>query len=107
MILVTTPDQDSELGLWLSPYLMFMRRIVEPELMDDREQAEAYARADFEESNRAIVESFDVHFPGVRLSGDILDLGLWPGRYHVSICGPVSEQFRSGRGRFLRHDRTR
>ena len=58
---------------------MSMRRIVEPELMDDRAQAEAYAQADFEESNRAIVESFDVHFPGARLSGDILDLGCGPG----------------------------
>ncbi len=47
--------------------------------MDDRAQAEAYARADFEESNRAIIESFDLHFPGVRLSGDILDLGCGPG----------------------------
>ena len=56
-----------------------MRRIVEPELMDGREQAEAYARADFEESNRAIVESFNVHFPGVGLAGDILDLGCGPG----------------------------
>jgi len=56
-----------------------MHRIVEPELMDGREQAEAYARADFEESNRAIVESFNVHFPGVHLTGDILDLGCGPG----------------------------
>jgi ubiquinone/menaquinone biosynthesis C-methylase UbiE len=48
-------------------------------LMDGPEQAAAYARADFEESHRRIVESFDVHFPGVRLTGDILDLGCGPG----------------------------
>ena len=56
-----------------------MRRILEPELMDDREQAQAYAEADFEESHRGILDSFDVHFPGVEVTGDILDLGCGPG----------------------------
>jgi SAM-dependent methyltransferase len=56
-----------------------MQRIVEPELMDGREQAEAYARADFDSSHRGIIESFDTRFPGVQLRGTILDLGCGPG----------------------------
>ncbi len=56
-----------------------MKRIVEPELMDSAEQAEAYARADFEESHRRIVATFDARFPGVEVAGAVLDLGCGPG----------------------------
>lgn len=56
-----------------------MQRVVEPELMDDQAQAEAYAGADFEEAHARIVQAFDVNFPGVELEGTILDLGCGPG----------------------------
>ena len=56
-----------------------MQRIPEPELMDDRAQAEAYAAADFSEAHERIVAAFDVCFPGVELKGDVLDLGCGPG----------------------------
>ena len=35
-----------------------MRRIPEPELMDDAEQAKAYAEADFSEPNQRFLELF-------------------------------------------------
>ncbi len=56
-----------------------MQRIVEPELMDNKEQAEAYAAADFEQAHRLIIAAFEVYFPSVELDGRILDLGCGPG----------------------------
>jgi len=56
-----------------------MERVVEPELMDDFEQAEAYANADFEEPHRRVIELFDSEFPGIEIKGQILDLGCGPG----------------------------
>ncbi len=52
-----------------------MQRIVEPELMNDKEQVQAYASADFEQAHRLIVDAFDDHFPDCELEGHILDLG--------------------------------
>jgi len=54
-------------------------RIPEPELMDDFEQARAYAGADFEEPNRLFVELFRSQFPDWAGEGAILDLGCGPG----------------------------
>jgi SAM-dependent methyltransferase len=56
-----------------------MKRIPEQELMSEREQAEAYARADFEESHGRIVPLFEAEFPGTEIRGRILDLGCGPG----------------------------
>jgi len=55
-----------------------MKRIPEPELMDEFEQARAYANADFNEPNERFVGYFDNEFPGVR-QGAVLDLGCGPG----------------------------
>ena len=51
-----------------------MERIPEPDLMDDAEQAEAYAEADFSEPHEAFVRHFKTCFPDF-LSGELLDLG--------------------------------
>jgi len=51
-----------------------MQRIPEPELMDEPEQARAYARADFAEPHQAFVERFHRYFPGHR-PRQVLDLG--------------------------------
>ncbi len=55
-----------------------MERIPEPELMDDAEQARAYAAADFEEPHSRFIELFGDCFgtetPGAR----VLDLGCGP-----------------------------
>jgi ubiquinone/menaquinone biosynthesis C-methylase UbiE len=56
-----------------------MERIPEPELMDDVEQARAYASADFDEPNRLFVELFRSRFPDWEGEGAILDLGCGPG----------------------------
>jgi len=51
-----------------------MERIPEPELMDDPEQARAYAGADFSEPHQAFVERFAQCFPGYS-PRRVLDLG--------------------------------
>ena len=51
-----------------------MQRIPEPELMDEPEQARAYAQADFAEPHQAFVEHFRQCFPG-HCPRQVLDLG--------------------------------
>lgn len=55
-----------------------VERVPEPELMDDPEQADAYARADFSQANTLFVETFCAQFPGFS-AGRMLDLGCGPG----------------------------
>jgi SAM-dependent methyltransferase len=55
-----------------------MQRIPEPELMDEAEQAQAYAAADFSEPNERFVGYFETTYPAL-LSGSVLDLGCGPG----------------------------
>jgi len=55
-----------------------MHRIPEPELMDEAEQAEAYALADFAEPNARFVRHFEDEYPELR-TGSVLDLGCGPG----------------------------
>jgi SAM-dependent methyltransferase len=55
-----------------------MQRIPEPELMDESEQARAYAHADFAEPNERFVGYFKEMFPAL-CSGAVLDLGCGPG----------------------------
>lgn len=56
-----------------------MERVLEPELMDDPAQAEAYAAADFDASNSLFVELFATRFPDYPGAGAMLDLGCGPG----------------------------
>ena len=56
-----------------------MQRIPEPELMDDPEQALAYAQADFSATHGARVEMFRSLMPRHSLSGPVLDLGCGAG----------------------------
>jgi SAM-dependent methyltransferase len=56
-----------------------MQRILEPELMDDPEQALAYHRADFSASHGARVSLFERLYPTLRLTGPVLDLGCGSG----------------------------
>lgn len=55
-----------------------MDRICEPELMDNPEQARAYAQADFNEANSLFLDLFERYFPESRPS-QVLDLGCGPG----------------------------
>jgi ubiquinone/menaquinone biosynthesis C-methylase UbiE len=54
-----------------------MRRVLEPELMTDEEQAQAYAQADFADVNQGFVDRFCAAFPDLT-GGSLLDLGCGP-----------------------------
>jgi 2-polyprenyl-3-methyl-5-hydroxy-6-metoxy-1,4-benzoquinol methylase len=62
-----------------------MLRVLEPELMDDPEQALVYARADFENENQGFVDRFHEYFPEFT-AGHILDLGCGPGDIPVRFA---------------------
>jgi ubiquinone/menaquinone biosynthesis C-methylase UbiE len=64
-----------------------MLRVLEPEIMDDDEQALAYARADFATSNQSFVDSFLSDYP--EPLRDVLDIG----------CGPCDVMVRLARAR--------
>ncbi len=52
-----------------------MKRIPEPDLMDDPAQAEAYHRADFTEAHERFIALFRQFFPAGSWTGPVLDLG--------------------------------
>lgn len=62
-----------------------MPRVLEPELMDDPEQALAYAGADFEQENQGFVDRFREYFPEF-IEGHILDLGCGPGDIPIRLA---------------------
>jgi len=55
-----------------------MQRITEPELMNDAAQSLAYAHADFDDPHNMFIQIFKETFPGIDVSGHILDLGCGP-----------------------------
>ncbi|PCI36291.1 MAG: SAM-dependent methyltransferase [Elusimicrobia bacterium] len=62
-----------------------MPRTPEPEVMDDPKAAEAYAEADFSESNQAFVDNFIKAFP--ECSGKrVLDLGCGPADIPIRLA---------------------
>ncbi len=61
-------------------------RIPEPELMDEPEQARAYAAADFSEPNALFGELFEARFPGLYLDGYVLDLGCGPADIPLALA---------------------
>ena len=63
-----------------------MERVVEPELMEDLEQAEAYANADFEEPHSRMIEKFKEGFPDFDGKGFGLDLGCGPADISVRMA---------------------
>ena len=56
-----------------------LTRIPEPELMDDDDQARAYAEADFAEPHNHFVQLLQETFPELPETGTALDLGCGPG----------------------------
>jgi ubiquinone/menaquinone biosynthesis C-methylase UbiE len=54
-----------------------MKRIPEPELMNEASQARAYAEADFSEPNQLFMQLFTEHFPGFD-GTTVVDLGCGP-----------------------------
>jgi ubiquinone/menaquinone biosynthesis C-methylase UbiE len=55
-----------------------MKRILEPELMEDDEQARAYAESDFEEPHGNFIKLFKEIFAGREIGGHVLDVGCGP-----------------------------
>lgn len=70
-----------------------MPRVLEPELMGELAQAQAYSQADFDGPHGEIVAHFARVFDNVDVQGDVLDLG----------CGPADITTRFG----LRYPRCR
>lgn len=62
-----------------------MDRIPEPELMDDAEQARAYAQADFAEPNQAFVELVETRLAPLPLEARVVDLGCGPADIPVRL----------------------
>ncbi len=62
-----------------------MKRTLEPELMDDPEQALAYAGADFEQENQGFVDRFREYFPEFT-EGHVLDFGCGPGDIPIRLA---------------------
>ena len=62
-----------------------MPRVLEPELMDDPEQALAYAEADFEEENQGFVDLFRRSYPDM-IEGHVLDLGCGPADIPIRLA---------------------
>ena len=62
-----------------------MERRPEPELMDDPEQALAYAESDFAEVNQGFVERFAARFPELGRCR-VVDLGCGPADIPVRLC---------------------
>ena len=67
-----------------------MERTPEPELMDEAEQALAYADTDFSEVNQGLVERFCATFPDWR-RGRLLDLGSGPGEVALRFARALPE----------------
>lgn len=67
-----------------------MQRVPEPELMDEFEQARAYACADFSEPNERFVACLAETFPDLR-RGALLDLGCGPGDIVLRLAARYPE----------------
>lgn len=61
-----------------------MERILEAELMDDQQQAAAYAQADFSASNQAYVDGVLADLPAPL--GRVLDIGCGPGDVDIRLA---------------------
>jgi ubiquinone/menaquinone biosynthesis C-methylase UbiE len=90
-----------------------VQRVPEPELMDTDEQARAYSEADFSEPHDRFVAAFRARFPGVEVSGAVLDLGCGPAdvtvrfarafpRCHIDGLDGAEAMLRYGRERVAR-----
>src|SRR5688572_23671978 len=62
-----------------------MERVLEPEVMDDPYQAQAYADADFAEENQWFVDRFMKDYPEIT-DGHILDLGCGPADIPIRLA---------------------
>lgn len=66
-----------------------MERVLEPELMNDVEQATIYARADFSRENQWFVDCFTKLYPDCT-EGAVVDLGCGPGDIPIRMAKAIS-----------------
>lgn len=66
-----------------------MQRVLEPELMEQEDQARAYAEADFAEPHQAVIDLLCARLKSLPATGRALDLG----------CGPADVTIRFARAR--------
>ena len=95
----------------MGAHIPAMERVPEPELMEGREQAAAYAAADFSASDGAVVARLGELFPE-GLGPRVIDLGCGPGRI-IQVLAPrfaevhgvdvSDEMLRLGRERMKEH----
>lgn len=62
-----------------------MKRVLEPELMTDHDQAQAYPAADFAAVNQSFVDRFRARFPDFE-GGHLVDLGCGPADIPIRFC---------------------
>jgi trans-aconitate methyltransferase len=62
-----------------------MNRVLEPELMTDPDQAQAYAAADFATVNQGFVDRLRALFPALT-RGHVVDLGCGPADIPIRLC---------------------
>ena len=68
-----------------------MKRTPEPELMDSTAQTQAYAEADFSDSNTLFVTQFQERFPGLPDNGALIDLGCGPADICIRIADALPD----------------
>ncbi len=67
-----------------------MQRVLEPELMDDPDQARVYAQADFAEENQGFVARFLESYPDLK-DAHVLDLGCGPADIPIRLARALPE----------------
>ena len=67
-----------------------MERVLEPEIMQDPEQALVYSKADFEDENQDFVDRFLEYYPDLT-HGHVLDLGCGPGDIAIRLARALPE----------------
>ena len=73
-----------------------MKRIPESELMEEDDQARAYAEADFAEPHNNFIFIFKDIFPNQDANGYVLDLGCGPGDISIQFAKAYSNCFVHG-----------
>ncbi len=68
-----------------------MKRIPEPELMNDYKQALAYAEADFGDAHSRFIKLFSDVFGNENIAGYVLDLGCGPGDITIRFARTYSD----------------
>jgi ubiquinone/menaquinone biosynthesis C-methylase UbiE len=68
--------------------MMMLKRVLEPEIMDDAESAQAYDNMDHSVVNRVFVDDL---LEAGEIAGDILDLGTGTAQIPVELCKRVED----------------